>query len=66
MTKQKHDARRRRLTGASGTEALGLSFEALMTLLNFILGSIHHGVLYLLNGHHYLETSHLGRQCINL
>jgi len=40
MTKQKQDRSRRRLTGASGAEALALSFEALVTLLGLIPGSI--------------------------
>ena len=66
MTKQKQDRSRRRLTGASGAEALALSFKALVTLLSLISSSVRHGELYLLNDHWLLETRHLGHQRINL
>ena len=66
MTKRKQDRSRRRLIGASGAEALALSFEVLVTLLVLIPGSVRHGELYLLNDHWLLETGHLGRQRINL
>ena len=57
--KEKHDASKRRLTGASGAEALALSFEMLVTLLGLVPSSISRGVLRLLSGHHRHETGHL-------
>jgi len=66
MTKRKQDRSRRRLIGASGAEALALSFEALVTLLGLIPGSVHRGELYLLNDHWLLKTGRLGCQRINL
>ena len=66
MTKRKQDRSRRRLIGASGAEALALSFDSLVTLLGLIPGSVHRGELYLLNDHWLLKTGRLGCQRINL
>ena len=47
-------------------KALIFSFEALMTLLGLVSGSIRCGVFCLLNGHCHLEVGHLGHQQTDL
>ena len=54
------------LTSASGTKALTLGFEVLMTLLGLVPGNVRCGAFHLLNGHHHLEADHLGHQQTDL
>ena len=57
---------RRRLTATRGAKFLALSFEVLMPLLSNIPSSASQDELCLLDSHHILETSHLGRQSLDL
>ena len=57
---------RRRLTATRGAKFLALSFEVLMPLLGHIPSSASRDELCLLDSHHILETSHLGRQSLDL
>jgi hypothetical protein len=48
------------LTSTSGTKALTLSFEMLITLPGLVPSSLHRGALHLLSGHCRLEANHMG------
>jgi hypothetical protein len=54
------------LTSTSGTKALTLSFEMLMTLPGLVPSSLRHGALRLLSGHYRLEANHMGHQQTDL
>ena len=57
---------RRGLTATSGAELLALGFEMLAPLLGFVPSSTSQGELCLLDSQCILETSHLGRQSLDL
>ena len=57
---------RRGLTATSGAELLALGFEMLAPLLGFVPSSTSQGELCLLDSQRILETSHLGRQSLDL